>query len=154
MITLRDAVPADYERLSVGLPPQGLMLPETGLVSAPAAALLAQGCERLRQRLGWGACLVTEAELLVGLIGLRAVPDQAGEAEFGYSVSPGQRGRGVAGAAVAAFVDRAIDQGLAALVAETDPGNAASMRVLQRNQFAPVPQAGSGRLRWRRQLRR
>ena len=33
MSLLRDAVPADFERLAVGLPPQGLLLPEAGLVT-------------------------------------------------------------------------------------------------------------------------
>ncbi len=153
MTKLRDAVPADFERLSVGLPPQELLLPETGLVTAPEAMLIARRCEVLRARIGWGVSLVVESDLLVGFLVLN-MPYEDGSAEFGYAVSPGQRGRGVAGAAVAAFADKAGAEGLAALIAETDPGNAASMRVLERNGFAPTPPTRHDRLRWRRQLRR
>ncbi|GAD54333.1 GNAT family N-acetyltransferase [Limimaricola cinnabarinus] len=153
MSLLRDAVPADFERLAVGLPPQGLLLPEAGLVTAPVAMLLARRCEDLRALQGWGACLIVEGDLMVGFVLLNGM-DAAGHAEFGYAVSPGQRGRGLAGAAVGAFVTRAGDEGLGALLAETDPGNAGSIRVLERNLFTPVPPTREGRLRWRRYLRR
>ncbi|WP_341213510.1 GNAT family protein [uncultured Limimaricola sp.] len=153
MSLLRDAVPADFERLAVGLPPQGLMLPETGLVSVPEAMLIARHCEELRAHQGWGACLIVEGDLMVGFV-VPKCADAGGHAEFGYAVSPGQRGRGLAGAAVAAFVARATEEGLGALLAETDPGNAGSIRVLERNLFTPVPPTREGRLRWRRYLRR
>lgn len=150
---LRDAVPADFERLAVGLPPQGLKLPEAGLVTVTTAMLIARRCEDLRAAQGWGTCLITEGDLMVGFV-VSKLPDPAGHAEFGYAVSPAQRGRGIAGAAVGAFIERASDEGLVALLAETDPGNAGSIRVLERNLFTPVPSPRPERLRWRRYLRR
>ena len=153
MSLLRDAVPADFERLAVGLPPQGLLLPEAGLMTAPVAMLIARHCGTLRARQGWGACLIVEGDLMVGFVMPKST-DAEGQAEFGYAISPGQRGRGLAGAAVGCFVERAAREGLSALLAETDPGNAGSIRVLERNLFTPVPPGGEGRLRWRRYLRR
>lgn len=153
MTLLRAAVPADFERLAVGLPPQGLFLPEPGLVTVPVAMLLARRCEELRAAQGWGACLIVEDDLLVGFV-VPKLPDTRGLAEFGYAVSPAQRGRGLAGRAVAAFCDLASERGLAALTARTDPGNAASIRVLERNSFTPVAPCPTGLLRWRRYLRR
>ncbi|SDE84973.1 GNAT family N-acetyltransferase [Limimaricola pyoseonensis] len=153
MSLLRAAVPADFERLAVGLPPQGLFLPEPGLVTVPVAMLLARRCEDLRARQGWGACLIVEQKLLVGFV-VPKPADAEDRAEFGYAISPEQRGRGLAGRAVAAFCDLAAERGLSALIAETDPGNAASIRVLERNQFRPVPQARPDRLRWERQFLR
>lgn len=153
MSPLRDAVPADFERLAVGLPPQGLKLPGAGLVTVPEAMLMARQCELLRARQGWGACLVVEDDLMVGFV-VSGLPDARGHAGFGYAISPAQRGRGLAGAAVAAFVERARAEGLDALLAETDPGNAGSIRVLERNLFTPVPATRPDRLCWRRYLRR
>ncbi len=57
-------------------------------------------------------------------------------ATVGYYVSSAARGRGVATAALAALVPVALhDVGLVRVVADIDPGNVASRRVVERSGF-------------------
>jgi RimJ/RimL family protein N-acetyltransferase len=88
--------------------------------------------DRLAQPDGWGAWLLFHREEVVGDAGFKG-PPQDGEVELGYSIIPGQRRRGYATEAAQALVDWALAQpGVERVVAETEPENEASQRVLER----------------------
>ncbi|BBG00523.1 MULTISPECIES: GNAT family N-acetyltransferase [Pseudonocardia] len=84
---------------------------------------------------GWGRyghrLLVERATgLVVGGAGL--FPDGAGGLEVGYGVVASRRGRGYAGEAARALVGLAMAGGVRRIVAGVEPGNLASVRVLER----------------------
>jgi RimJ/RimL family protein N-acetyltransferase len=80
---------------------------------------------------GWGAWLLFHGEEVVGDAGFKG-PPQDGEVELGYSVVPPHRRRGYATEAARALVDWALGQpGVERVVAETEPENAPSQRVLE-----------------------
>ncbi|NHA67421.1 GNAT family N-acetyltransferase [Phycicoccus flavus] len=72
--------------------------------------------------------------LAVGGIGFKGPPVD-GEVEIGYGLVPSARGHGFAAEAVAAVVGVAREQGLTRVVADTDLGNIASQRTLERAGF-------------------
>lgn len=66
-----------------------------------------------------------------------------GSVEIGYGILEAFRGRGYATEAVGAAVDWALRQpGVTHVEAETDPGNGASMRVLEKCGFVPSGTTG------------
>ena len=66
-----------------------------------------------------------------------------GSVEIGYGVSEEYRNRGVATEAVGAAVRWALDQpGVTRVEAETEPGNKASQRVLEKCGFVPTGTVG------------
>jgi len=84
---------------------------------------------------GWGRyghrLLVERASgLVVGGAGL--FPDGAGGLEVGYGVVASRRGRGYAVEAARALVELAVAGGVRRIVAGVEPGNLASVRVLER----------------------
>lgn len=85
--------------------------------------------------------------LTVGGVGFHREPVD-GEVEIGYGIAPTARGRGIATESVDALVEVARRHGLRAVVAETDDGNVASERVLERTGFVQVRQ-GDGVTMWR-----
>ncbi len=92
----------------------------------------------------------------VGGVGFKTPPAD-GQAEIGYGLAPSARGQGLMTEAVGGMLAIARRHGLAAVTAHTDPANLASIRVLERNGFAPagrVPAGGAdaGLLRWRRDV--
>ncbi len=76
--------------------------------------------------------------IAVGGIGFHGPPDESGDVEIGYAVVPSHRRRGVAGVAVAAVIAYARAHEVARLIAEVDPDNAASLRVVAAAGFRPV----------------
>jgi 8-oxo-dGTP pyrophosphatase MutT (NUDIX family) len=81
---------------------------------------------------GWGAWLLFRGEEVVGDAGFKG-PPQHGEVELGYSIVPEHRRRGYAIEAAKALVDWALGQpGVERVLAETEPENAPSQRVLER----------------------
>lgn len=61
-----------------------------------------------------------------------------GSVEIGYGIKPEYEGRGLATEAVIAMVRWAVEQpGVLRVEAETEPGNIASQRVLQKSGFVP-----------------
>ncbi len=72
----------------------------------------------------------------VGGIGFAGLPDNEGTTEIGYALDQKFRGHGIATEAVQALTDWAfIDTGLNLIRAETPVDNAASQRVLEKNNF-------------------
>ena len=69
--------------------------------------------------------------------------NEDGSAEIGYGILPEHQGRGYATEAVGAAVSWALDQpGVTRVEAETEPGNTASQRVLEKCGFVPTGTAG------------
>ena len=66
-----------------------------------------------------------------------------GRVEIGYGILPKHQGMGYATEAVAAVTDWALAQeGVKYILAETEAGNAASQRVLQKSGFVSTGEAG------------
>ena len=98
----------------------------------------------------WGHRQVVEqaSGLVVGGIGFFGPPREGGEVEVGYGVVPSRQGRGYATEALQAMLAMAwADPRVTAVVAGTDPGNAASQRVLEKAGFRQI--ADDGELRYR-----
>ena len=88
----------------------------------------------------WGHRQVVEraSGLVVGGIGFFG-PPLGGEAEIGYGIVPSRQGRGYATEAVQAMLAMAwADSRVRIVVAGTDPGNAASQRVLEKAGFRQI----------------
>ena len=88
----------------------------------------------------WGHRQVVERSsgLVVGGIGFFG-PPLGGEAEIGYGIVSSRQGRGYATEAVQAMLAMAwADSRVRTVVAGTDPGNAASQRVLEKAGFRRV----------------
>lgn len=75
----------------------------------------------------------------IGTIGFYGPPDEEGQVMFGYGLVPGARGHGYATEALAGLVAfcRSHDA-VRAMVADTETGNTASQRVLDKTGFALV----------------
>lgn len=85
---------------------------------------------------------------VVGDIGFRGPPDDAGAIELGYSVVPGCRGRGYATEAAATLVGWAMTQpDVRLIVAGCHPDNVPSVRTLERVGFRRTGRA-DGEIRW------
>ena len=98
----------------------------------------------------WGHRQVVEqaSGLVVGGIGFFGPPREDGEVEVGYGIVPSRQGRGYATEALQAMLAMAwADPHVTAVVAGTDPGNAASQRVLEKAGFRRI--AADGELRYR-----
>ena len=72
---------------------------------------------------------------VIGKIGAWRLP------EFGYLLDPAMWGRGYASEALAAFIAHRRAAGGAELIGDTDPRNAASIRLLQRHGFSETGRA-------------
>lgn len=79
--------------------------------------------------------------LTVGGVGFHREPVD-GSVEIGYGLAPVARGRGIATEAVRALLDVARAHVGLTVIAETDDGNVASERVLERCGFTPSRNAG------------
>lgn len=92
------------------------------------------------------------SNMVVAELGFKGVPDAGGQVEIGYGTMPTQTGRGIMTEAVGGVVDWAAKRkDIKTIVAETDNTNAASMRILQKNQFTQFDTKGS-MLWWKRAI--
>jgi RimJ/RimL family protein N-acetyltransferase len=78
--------------------------------------------------------VATEQKHIVGSCGFKHAP-QDGVVEIGYGISPECRRQGAASAAVLALLQLAFDGGATQVVAEVNPANLASTRVVQKLGF-------------------
>lgn len=100
----------------------------------------------------WGLYVIVEESsgLSIGGIGIKSTPNERGEVEIGYGVCHSFQGRGVATQAVLAICDVARN-GATTILAETERGNVASQRVLEKCGFQVVD-ANDQMVRWRAAL--
>ena len=92
-----------------------------------------------------GAYVVELDGLPVGTVGAAGGVSPDGDQEIGYGLVAAARGRGLATEAVAAVCARLeTGEGVRRLTAEVQPGNRASMRVLQKLGFVPVQGGSTG----------
>lgn len=93
----------------------------------------------------WAICL--KDGTLVGGIGFKGVPNQQGSVEIGYEIWPLYRRQGYAVEAVNALTDWALTQpGVCRVLAQTEPDNVVSRRVLARCGFQPCGMGEEGPL--------
>jgi len=103
-------------------------------------AMLAELTASIEPRFAPAAWRIVEAGHTVGLLSLTCAP-RAGVLTLGYGVAPAHQGRGLAGAALAAFVQWAwTDPRVHMLKAETAVANLPSQAVLRRNGFCVAGQ--------------
>jgi len=89
-----------------------------------------------------------DSRSVVGDIGFKGPPDDAGRIEMGYSVIPDRRRRGYAKEAARALIDWALSQPkVRVLVAGCQPDNVPSIRTLERVGFHRSGEA-DGEIRW------
>lgn len=108
----------------------------------PVLRSYARALERAPELLGFGVWLIAYGGGVVGDGGFKG-PPKDGRVEIGYSIVPAFRGRGLASEAVRALCGWAFGQGANEVAAETEKGNAASERVLQRCGFVRTKSAGA-----------
>ena len=93
--------------------------------------------ENLTGEPDWWIHQLVVDDQVVGDIGFHGPPAD-GSVEIGYGVVPASRGRGLATRACALLVEVAWRAGAEAVLAEAEPGNPASRRVLLNNGFTAV----------------
>ncbi len=86
---------------------------------------------------GWTVYYLCVDDMLVGSAGFIG-PPRDGKAEIGYSICQKHRGQGLATRAVSALIEPAATAGVHTLTAHTKRDNAASIRVLEHNDFVQV----------------
>ena len=97
----------------------------------------------------WKICLADGT--CVGGIGFKGTPDERGDVEIGYGIDEPFRRCGYATEAVAGLTDWALAQpGVRRALAQTEPDNAISQRVLVKNGFARCGDGEEGPLFARR----
>ncbi|MFC7619528.1 GNAT family N-acetyltransferase [Microlunatus sp. GCM10028923] len=100
----------------------------------------------------WWMYHVVRDREVVGNIGFHGPPDDHGTVEIGYDIVDSLWGQGIGSAACAAIVGIARNAGAGQVIAETEPDNVGSQRVLIKNGFvrfgAEEPGAVRFRLRW------
>jgi RimJ/RimL family protein N-acetyltransferase len=80
---------------------------------------------------------------IVAELGFKGAPNNEKEIEIGYGTFSGQRGKGVMTEAVGGMVEWARQRDdIKYILAETDESNLASIRVLQKNNFAIFDKKG------------
>jgi RimJ/RimL family protein N-acetyltransferase len=83
--------------------------------------------------------VVDRADAVIGELGTKAPPGDAGTVEIGYGLVPARRGQGLGTAAVAALLTELRSRtDIGAVVARTDAGNLPSRRLLERLGFTVV----------------
>ncbi len=118
-----------------------------GFVETPAqnadeeAGILAAYRQKVYGFFGYGTWAVIEKDSgrLIGRAGFEPFERKNGSMSFGYIFHPDFRGKGYAGEVCAALVEYGFEMlGFMAVEADTDPGNTASVKLLQRLGFVPV----------------
>ncbi len=80
--------------------------------------------------------VVKEQQMMAGDLCFKGAPNEKGEIEIGYGSHELFRGKGIMTEAVGVLTEWAFRQpGVLAIVAETDPENIASQRILEKNGF-------------------
>lgn len=106
-----------------------------------------EGCRRNPERRIWHALWVLQLNdgsgTVVGTLAFKGLDDR-GMVEIGYGMDPKYEGRGLMTEAVSAVVRWAAEQpGVLSIDAETEAGNIASQRVLEKAGFVPSDVMGA-----------
>jgi ribosomal-protein-alanine N-acetyltransferase len=89
---------------------------------------------------------------VVAELGFKGIPDAEGLVEIGYGTMPLQQGRGIMTEAVGGMLLWAARRtDVKGIIAETDKNNAASIRILQKNNFTQYTRKGD-MLWWKREI--
>jgi len=98
---------------------------------------------------GWGPWLIVQnaESVLIGSVGFKGKPNRDGIVEIGYGVVPAYRGQGYGFEAVEALVNWAFSAGVRSIIAECQPHNVASVRILERLGMRRVGKQ-EGLLKW------
>lgn len=126
--------PGDDDRWAADFPFEGDVIGATAYLRVTAA----HGEQR-----PFGFYRITRAAdgRAIGGIGFKGQPTD-GSVEVGYGLTPSARGNGFAAEALMALLDVAAGHGLDRVVADTDRGNIASQRTLERAGFSRVRSEG------------
>ena len=143
-LVLQGVDPAQAEMLAVGRCPLPCAVDYPHEDTSAAARLLRQSIEVDNWVPGFGMYLIIRREdgLVVGDIGFHTPPDERGAAEVAYGVAPSARNRGLASEALEALTRWAHAHGCATVVAEVEPDNTASLKVLARCGYLPLHSPG------------
>ena len=151
VIALHEITPAEAQDLTEGRCPVPCV-PDYPHSDSMAAARLARDSFWLDNWVpGFGMHLIVTRHdgLVVGDVGFHAPPDERGSVEISYGLAVSARGHGYATRAVRLLCASALAHDCASsVIAETTPGNPASIAVLDRCGFSPVRPSGD-RLRFR-----
>lgn len=113
---------------------------ENAVAPPEVIALLADLTAAIEPQFAPAAWRIVVAARTVGLLSLTCTP-QAGVLTLGYGIAPAHQGRGLAGAALAEFVQWAwTEPRIHVLKAETAVDNLPSQAVLRRNGFCVAGQ--------------
>lgn len=94
------------------------------------------GLERSNEAVTW-AITFTGKKAIIGTICFWNITKEHSRAELGYALHPDFQGRGIMQEALTAVLNYGFDvMKLHSVEARTDPGNASSTRLLERNRFA------------------
>jgi len=96
----------------------------------------------------WQICVRDEQQVrVVGTVGFKSGPTPHNTLEIGYGIVASARGRSVASSAVRALLELVAGHGVR-IIAETEPGNVASERVLTACGFLVTHVAHNGNTWW------
>jgi [ribosomal protein S5]-alanine N-acetyltransferase len=90
---------------------------------------------------GWGAwiTILKNEKKIVGDLGFLGKPSIYGTVEIGYSIAPDFRGNGYAYESAQALIEWAfLNKRVESVIARCEPGNKASIRVLEKIGMSPV----------------
>ena len=140
-ITLYPARTEHFDWLIVGTSgsgPDGLWFAEP-ILPTDVLSVLKQIAETTTAVLGIGSWLIVSGNEVVGMCGIKGLPNTRDLVEIGYNVVEGHRGKGIAGRAVARMLDiLGTMQRIRGVIAETAIDNPASIRVLEHNGFVRI----------------
>ena len=116
---------------------------QTNDILKAAYTEMLEGCLSHPDRWEWYAIWMIELKdsTHIGELCFKGI-DEVGSAEIGYGIADAHQGCGYATEAVSAAVRWAAQEGAAQITAETEEGNAASKRVLEKAGFIPTGEFG------------
>ncbi|GCE30599.1 hypothetical protein KDA_60830 [Dictyobacter alpinus] len=117
---------------------------------APVLPLILSGFDREPHHEAWDGAilLVGEPPVLIGAMGLKGGPDEAGTVDLGYNILPAYQNHGYATEMARALIAWAFERGdVQKVIADCLPDNQGSIRVLQKAGLHEL-EPEDGMLRW------
>ena len=126
--------PADYAALRGASVWRGYAVTPGGLEPDEVLVMLQGWSARLQAAQGWGSWLAVRGGEVVASLAVKQ-PLSEGTVEIGCAVAPARRGQGFGTAAVQGLLPVLAGHGVTRVQAETEAGNIASERVLEKAGF-------------------